>query len=79
MEKRLQPLRAKVRLRRAIVREAEKRCYEMGRNFRGRIRPIYARDIARQMDVDQGERMDRLVKAGGYDVEVGDGAATALL
>ena len=48
MEKRLQPLRAKVRLRRAIVREAEKRCYEMGRNFRGRIRPIYARDIARR-------------------------------
>jgi len=39
-------------LRRAIVRYAEQTCYKAGRLFRGRNLPVYAKQIARQLEAE---------------------------
>jgi hypothetical protein len=59
-DRRLNPLRKRMRLRRAIVRAAEAMCYERGYCFYGRLRPIYARDVAAKMDRDAENRQSRL-------------------
>ena len=36
-------------IRRAFVREAERRCFARGERFRARIYPLYAKDVAQQI------------------------------
>ena len=45
----LHKLRKKWITRRAIVRLAERRSHESGKPFRGRMRPIYAKEIAEEL------------------------------
>ena len=42
--------------RRALVREAERRCHAQGVQFRGRPRPIYASEISKQLDAAAANR-----------------------
>jgi len=42
--------------RRAIVREAERRCHARGAHFRGRPRPIYASEISKELDAAAANR-----------------------
>jgi len=48
-------------VRRAFVREAEIKVYSAGGRFRNRYRPIYAKELAKQIDRQLREREDALV------------------
>jgi hypothetical protein len=62
--------------RRAIVREAERRCHAEGKTFRGRSRPIYAKEIAEEMEEKERILADkhRLLTAAAAGGAAGAGA-----
>ncbi len=52
------------RLKRALVREAERRAWQRGQRFRNRLRPLYAKEIAHEMN-EREEEWEKLTQDQG--------------
>jgi potassium voltage-gated channel Eag-related subfamily H protein 7 len=69
---RFRMVKIKWTIRRAFVREAETRVFAAGGEFRGRLRPLYAKQLAKEIESRHAHR--RLVGAShAANLHVGDG------